>query len=66
MGAFGVDPRWGRDLLRWVGTDYERVARFGREPFRGAGFGVVLLRRKQEGAAQAPLRQTDASLKGLE
>jgi hypothetical protein len=44
-GRFGVDPRFGRGLLAWVEQRYEPVTRVGARPFRGEGFGVLLLRR---------------------
>jgi hypothetical protein len=44
-GAFGADAENGRELLRWVEQHYRRELRIGPEPFRGEGFGIVLLSR---------------------
>jgi hypothetical protein len=44
-GAFGVDPRYGRQIMEWVSRHYVRVERIGGEPFRDGRFGIVILRR---------------------
>jgi hypothetical protein len=54
VGAFGRDPRNGRALLAWVEAHYERVERFGSQPFGGGGFGAVVLRRRGSSGEQAP------------
>ena len=41
---FGQD--YGQALARWIERNYVRQARIGAEPFRGEGFGIVLLRRR--------------------
>ena len=46
VGPFGRDPRNGRALLEWVDGAYERVEQIGPEPYRGRGFGLVILRRR--------------------
>jgi len=46
VGPFGTDPRNGKGLMAWVKRDYRRVDRIGAEPFKGRGFGIVLLVRK--------------------
>ena len=46
VGPFGVDPANGRLLMKWVGENYQRVRRIGAEPFRGRGFGIVILERR--------------------
>jgi len=46
VGAFGRDPRFGRDLMAWVGAHYEPIERFGRDPADEAGFGIRILRRR--------------------
>ena len=51
-GPFGRDPRNGRALLAWVREHYERVERFGAEPFTGAGFGTVVLQRRTDAGAR--------------
>jgi hypothetical protein len=45
VGPFGRDPRNGAGLRRWVDARYREVARFGPEPFTGAGFGTLVLER---------------------
>jgi hypothetical protein len=45
VGPFGVDPRNGRGIMRWVAGSYRRLGRIGAEPFRGRGFGAVILER---------------------
>jgi hypothetical protein len=42
---FGEEPASGRAILRWIEQDYRRELRIGPEPFRGEGFGIVVLRR---------------------
>jgi len=46
-GYFGVDPRYGRQIIDWVSRNYVRVDRIGAEPFRDGRFGIVILRRAQ-------------------
>ena len=46
VGRFGVDPRYGRGLMRWVTEEYEPIEAIGPEPFGADGFGVALLRRR--------------------
>jgi hypothetical protein len=41
---FGQD--YGQALARWIERNYVRQARIGAEPFRGEGFGIVLMRRR--------------------
>jgi hypothetical protein len=48
VGPFGADPRNGRRIMKWVSERYRRVERIGEEPFRGRGFGTVILRRRAE------------------
>jgi hypothetical protein len=45
-GYFGVDPRYGRQIMDWVGRHYVRIERIGAEPFRDGRFGIVILRRR--------------------
>ena len=45
-GGFGVDPRYGREIMAWVSRHYVRVQRIGAEPFRDGRFGIVILRRE--------------------
>jgi hypothetical protein len=45
VGPFGVDPRNGRRIMRWVEAGYRRAGRIGAEPFRSRGFGIAILRR---------------------
>lgn len=54
VGPFGVDPRNGRGIMRWVAGSYQRVGQIGAEPFRNRGFGIVVLRRadRAEGALE--------------
>jgi hypothetical protein len=47
VGAFGADPGNGARLLAWVRAEYERVRVLGAEPFRGEGFGIVILKRSR-------------------
>jgi hypothetical protein len=47
VGAFGTDPDNGAGLLAWVDAHYERVRVLGAEPFRGDGFGIVILKRSR-------------------
>jgi hypothetical protein len=54
VGPFGVDPRNGRGIMSWVARSYRRVHRIGAEPFRGRGFGIVILRRADQ-AEGAPV-----------
>jgi hypothetical protein len=49
---FGSDPASGETLLRWVESHYRRELRVGPEPFRGQGFGILVLRRSR-GVSQA-------------
>ena len=53
-GPFGVDPRFGRGLLTWVGRNYQRVARLGAEPFGEGGLGIAILRRREASADSVP------------
>ena len=46
VAAFGHDARFGRDLMAWIDTHYERVERIGGEPSDEAGFGILILRRR--------------------
>ena len=55
VGPFGVDPRNGRQIMKWVARSYRRLERIGAEPFRGRGFGIVILRR-EGGARGGPAR----------
>jgi hypothetical protein len=41
---FGVDPRNGRDLMRWVQQHYTKVGTIGAEPFTNRRFGITILR----------------------
>lgn len=45
VGAFGVDPNYGRRIMTWVDQHYDEAALFGAEPFRGRGFGIKILKR---------------------
>jgi hypothetical protein len=45
VGPFGVDPRNGRGIMKWVARSYRRLGRIGAEPFRNQGFGIAILRR---------------------
>jgi hypothetical protein len=67
-GPFGVDPRNGRALVEWVKRHYERVGRVGSEPFGRGGFGVVMLRRRPIGAADAaaPRMGSDSPRDGID
>ena len=44
-GYFGTDPRYGRQIVEWVGRHYARVERIGAEPLRDGRFGILILRR---------------------
>lgn len=44
-GQFGVDPRYGQQIMDWVSRHYERIDKIGAEPFRDGRFGIVILRR---------------------
>ena len=48
-GDFGT-PFFGRDyglkLREWVGRHYVQARRFGVRPFRGSGFGVVIMKKR--------------------
>jgi hypothetical protein len=50
VGPFGVDPRNGRDLMRWVKQNYSSVGNIGAEPFMSRRFGITLLRRNSPGS----------------
>jgi hypothetical protein len=50
VGPFGEDPENGRALVAWVRERYRPVVRLGAEPFRGRGFGVVVLERDAPGS----------------
>lgn len=39
-GPFGEDPAYGRMISDWLERDYTPLVTFGREPFRGRGFGI--------------------------
>jgi hypothetical protein len=58
VGAFGVDPRNGRALQRFVDAHYRRVAGFGPEPFRDQGFGTRILAREAVSSPQRPASDT--------
>jgi len=45
VGAFGVDPNYGRRIMAWIEEHYEEAALFGAEPFHNRGFGIRILRR---------------------
>jgi hypothetical protein len=45
VGPFGSDPENGLAIARWLEADYRRELAIGPEPFRGDGFGIVVLRR---------------------
>lgn len=45
VGSFGVDPRNGQELMKWVKAHYRGVAGFGAPPFRTRNFGTQILRR---------------------
>ncbi len=47
LGPFGSDPRFGRELLRYVEGAYRRIAKFGAEPFREVLPGVVVMQRER-------------------
>ena len=48
LGRFGAVPGYGRRVVQWVEARYETVARFGAEPLSGEGFGIRILRRRNE------------------
>jgi hypothetical protein len=50
-GPFLDDPRYGAAFRSWLERDYELVQVVGDEPFRGAGFGVAILRRTDRRSA---------------
>jgi hypothetical protein len=47
---FGVDPRNGRDLMRWVKQNYTSLGDIGPEPFTSRLFGITILRRNSLGS----------------
>jgi hypothetical protein len=51
VGAFGADPRNGRDLLDWLRRTYEPRVRIGAPPFQGRGFGAEIWLRAPDGEA---------------
>jgi hypothetical protein len=43
VGRFGIDRRYGQQMMDWVNQRYEPLVRIGDEPFRGNGFGIKIL-----------------------
>ena len=49
VGAFGTDPRFGEDLMRWIRARYVEVERLGAEPFAEPDrFGISILAPRPE------------------
>jgi len=40
---FGRDPRFGRQIMNWVNTNYSGEIRFGAPPMQGPHFGILIM-----------------------
>jgi len=45
FATFGVDERYGGQIMRWIKGNYRRDRLIGAEPLTGHGFGVLILSR---------------------
>jgi len=49
---FGQDPAYGRDIMRWVRSNYSPVWQYGEEPLQTERFGIRILIRSGRTVAQ--------------
>jgi 4-amino-4-deoxy-L-arabinose transferase-like glycosyltransferase len=45
VGYFGSDPRFGREMMNWVKSNYSTALLMGHEPLQTNRFGIKILRR---------------------
>jgi hypothetical protein len=44
MPYFGSDPRYGQEIMRWIGSRYTQVEVIGRTPLQKGGYGIAVLK----------------------
>jgi hypothetical protein len=44
--AFGISPRYGKNMLDWINEEYETITLIGSEPFTGDGAGIKIMGRR--------------------
>ena len=44
MPYFGSDPRYGQEIMRWIGSHYTAVDVIGKTPLQQGGYGIAVLK----------------------
>jgi hypothetical protein len=51
---FGQEPKFGLELMQWIGQNYETACLIGHEPLRSSLFGIKILKRCSAGSGSWP------------
>jgi hypothetical protein len=49
VASFGVESRYGREIMDWVDSRYETIDVIGERPVRDGGRGIEFLKRRSGG-----------------